>query len=67
MSDQDDLLLQLTSTLEQLEAAPNNVQLILSQITLMTSLGMASEVLDATLRLAALVMLHERELPRVTR
>ena len=62
MPDTDDAqLLQLTTVIEQLEQAPDNVPLIRQQISLMSSLGMEQEVVDATLRLASLVMLDEGE------
>jgi hypothetical protein len=56
---QDKLLLKLSALLEQLEANPDSVPLIKQQIQLMNELQMVPEVLDATLRLASLVMLSE--------
>lgn len=49
----------LSAVLEQLDTQPNNVALIRQQISLMNKLAMIPEVLDATLRLASLVMLSE--------
>lgn len=58
-NEQDQLFSQLESTVDQLETSPNNVQLIQTQITLMNSLGMTLQAMETTLRLSALIMLHE--------
>jgi hypothetical protein len=51
----------LASLLEQLETYPDNVALVKQQIALMTKIPMLPEVLDATMRLASLIMLSEGE------
>lgn len=60
-SKQDAALSKLSTILERLETTPHNVTLIKDQIHLMLQLQMTSEVLDATLNLASLVMLSEGE------
>ena len=55
----DTHLQSLASVLEQLETYPNNVALVKQQIDLMSKLQMYPEVLDATMRLASLIILTE--------
>ncbi len=58
-SAQDAALRQLSSVLQSLESNPDDVTLLKRQITLMQELQMSFEVLDATMRLASLIMLGE--------
>jgi hypothetical protein len=63
MSDPDALADELSGIITALESTPDNVGLLRREIAIMRELEMMPEANDTTLRLSALVMVEECELP----
>jgi len=62
-TDPDALADELSGIITALEATPDNVGLLRREIFIMRELEMMPEAIDTTLRLSALVMVEECELP----